>query len=432
MMKTLFLFLSLFIGLLANAAAPPPPILRNVVTTNNITGGYGVAGQVLNSAGPGGIPFWGPGGGTGGNFIANTNGMGWDTTFIPHLDPSISLWVLANFTGVDETVGLPTNYVRFDADVQIIGDDHLTAEEAWDFRTWGNPSGTGKSTNTIPRLRDFDTNVFGNGAYLNNQKFTIKSGITLTNLNLPNITNGAAYYWPSNGNVMVNMQGGRDQSLQLNGDTVIQGSNALAGMVCNVTLWILNVGATNINVYVTNAGHVFAPNPITIPQGQLAPFTFRTDGTATTNISVISSRENPSASGTFGAMEMNATNLAMAFGAQYTNVTVYTRFQTNGFTVNTNTGYMTNRYAGYYRCNISISFDGLNSGTYEGCMLTNDVDSEIISWKGQFDTPARYRSQSAVGVIYLPAGTGCAFAIKQTDGQGTVSTHRAAFVIGTP
>lgn len=136
--------------------------------------------------------------------------------------------------------------------------------------------------------------------------------------------------------------------------------------------------------------------------------------------------------GLYGAMMFNNTNYGQAFGTTaYTNIVGFNIWNTNQFTVNTNTGYLTNKFAGYYRCMINLSMIGVNSGIYEGCMRTNDVDPETIAFKHQHDNPARLRSASGCGVIYLPAGTGCSFSMK-CDVAGTIQIHRGSITIGTP
>lgn len=134
----------------------------------------------------------------------------------------------------------------------------------------------------------------------------------------------------------------------------------------------------------------------------------------------------------YGAMMFNTTNYGQVFGATaYTNITGFNVWNTNQFVVNTNTGYMTNLIAGYYKCIINVSMVGANAGIYEGCMLTNDVDPDLVAFQHQHDNPARWRSATGGGIIYLPANTGCSFALK-SDVPGAIQIKRGSLVIGTP
>lgn len=153
--------------------------------------------------------------------------------------------------------------------------------------------------------------------------------------------------------------------------------------------------------------------------------------TATNGAYVGTQMLTPQPLGLYGSMMFNTTNYGQAFGATYTNIKGMNIWVTNQFTVNTNTGYITNLIAGYYRCGINVSMLGQNGASYEGCMLTNDVDPETIGFYHTHDNPARYRSASGMGIIYLPANTGCSFALK-ADTAGTIQIRRGSITIGTP
>ena len=134
----------------------------------------------------------------------------------------------------------------------------------------------------------------------------------------------------------------------------------------------------------------------------------------------------------FGTLRMSATNtLSMAGGASYTNVNNWGNALTNAFGANTTAGYLTNTLAGYYRIDGVISFIGAASELYEVCVLTNLVDSEMVSSKKQFSTgTARYDAVPVHGRMYLPANTAVSLAVKSSGDTTSLTIHRACLDIG--
>lgn len=139
--------------------------------------------------------------------------------------------------------------------------------------------------------------------------------------------------------------------------------------------------------------------------------------------------------GCFGSLMMTGTNILTCAGATdvYTNIGGYNVIATNRFIGETNTGTLTNQVAGFYRVTINLSFMGQNSKTYESDLFTNGVACDAVSWKATFDNPARIRTHTAAGIVYLPANCQITQAIQCNDGTGgTIAIHRASLVLGTP
>lgn len=142
--------------------------------------------------------------------------------------------------------------------------------------------------------------------------------------------------------------------------------------------------------------------------------------------------------GAYGSLMMNATNIVVCAGAAgvYTNIsgTNFTTMVTNGFYGATAgvSAALTNLVAGWYRVQIAASYMGANAGSYESEVFTNQVACDLISFKDTFDTPARLRNGSSVGIIYLPAGTRVSFKIQDGGSGSSIAVHRASLTVGTP
>jgi hypothetical protein len=171
-------------------------------------------------------------------------------------------------------------------------------------------------------------------------------------------------------------------------------------------------------------------NALTFSDVNNTPLVTLTNAAGAGLIRVASQMESAQPIACYGALMMNTTNI-LATGGAYTNVQNYNVAATNQFTRSLTTGYLTNQIAGYYRVTVNMSFLGAASETYELCHMTNGVDSELISTKGSFDNPPRLRSQTAAGIIYLPANTASSMSVKNTT-AGNIAIHRASLVIGTP
>jgi hypothetical protein len=129
---------------------------------------------------------------------------------------------------------------------------------------------------------------------------------------------------------------------------------------------------------------------------------------------------------------MTTTNtLSLPVDVTYYNVTNWTGAITNGFGAAVATGYLTNTLAGYYRLSATISFIGTANELYEVCILTNNVDSEMVSSKKQFaSSNPRYDAVPVMGRLYLPANTAISLAIKNTADNTPLTIHRACLDVG--
>ena len=133
----------------------------------------------------------------------------------------------------------------------------------------------------------------------------------------------------------------------------------------------------------------------------------------------------------FGTLRMTKTNLVTTpVGGTYYNVTNWSGYIANGFTANTTLGFVTNSVAGYYRIIADLSFIGANAELYEVCVLTNMVDSELISSKKQFSTPGRYDCVPVSGRMYLYANTAISLAVKSAADTTQITVHRASLDVG--
>jgi hypothetical protein len=159
-------------------------------------------------------------------------------------------------------------------------------------------------------------------------------------------------------------------------------------------------------------------------------FTTGTNWYVNVQANVVPAMSNPV--GLFGTLRMTTTNaLALPVDATYYNITNWNNAITNGFKAALATGYLTNTVAGYYSIHASISFIGAAGELYEVCVLTNNVDSEMVSSKKQFASPAsRYDAVPVIGRMYLSANTGISLAIKNSTDNTTLTVHRACLDIG--
>jgi hypothetical protein len=94
-------------------------------------------------------------------------------------------------------------------------------------------------------------------------------------------------------------------------------------------------------------------------------------------------------------------------------------------------GELTNTVAGYYSMRATISCIGGAAELYEFCVLTNGVDSEMVSSKKQFSTGTpRYDAVPVIGRMYLPASTRISLAVKDESGTAALTVHRACLDVG--
>ena len=181
-------------------------------------------------------------------------------------------------------------------------------------------------------------------------------------------------------------------------------------------------GAASTNIFnVTSNGNATLSGSLTATNGVYAGVQAN---------AVAAAMNNPL--GFFGTLRMTTTNaLALPVDATYYNVTNWNNAITNQFGAALSTGYLTNTVAGYYRLSATISFIGAASELYEVCVLTNGVDSEMISSKKQFSTGTpRYDAVPVTGRMYLPANTAISLAVKNTADNTDLTIHRACLDVG--
>jgi hypothetical protein len=141
--------------------------------------------------------------------------------------------------------------------------------------------------------------------------------------------------------------------------------------------------------------------------------------------------------GEFGFMNRyNQTNTPTLILTTYTNLLAtsgYERTFTNGFQTALATGYLTNTIAGFYRAALDVTALGAANQHLELCVLTNNVDSDLVGAQDQFsNTQVRKKSIGASGIVYLPALTGVSIGIKSTNDTTAVLIFKANLTIGTP
>lgn len=142
--------------------------------------------------------------------------------------------------------------------------------------------------------------------------------------------------------------------------------------------------------------------------------------------------------GCFGALMNNTSNTVVCAGGAgvYTNIcgTGFTTITTNGFIGGTQaiSAGLTNLTAGYYRVFINASYLGGNSTTYEFDVVTNGTACTLLEVKNTTDNPARFRTSSAGGIIYLPSNCGVQMMVQDGGGGSTINVFRSSITIGTP
>lgn len=134
--------------------------------------------------------------------------------------------------------------------------------------------------------------------------------------------------------------------------------------------------------------------------------------------------------GLFGCMTMDITNSYVANGV-YSTVTNFSHVRTNGFISNPATGYLTNTVAGYYKISYYIAAVPGNGDMLEGEININGVGREEISMFGSYDNPARIRTISSSGIMFLPANSYTCFQLKNTSASA-ISVWRGGITISTP
>lgn len=140
--------------------------------------------------------------------------------------------------------------------------------------------------------------------------------------------------------------------------------------------------------------------------------------------------------GLFGSMMLsNVTNtITVGSSGVYRTLTNYQVLRTNGFIAvpGWNGGYLTNTIAGYYKIFYYVSMLPGNSDMIETEVFVNGIAREEISGFGQFDTPARVRTISGGGILYLPAMSYVSLNFNNRSSANNIAVWRAGFTIGTP
>lgn len=138
--------------------------------------------------------------------------------------------------------------------------------------------------------------------------------------------------------------------------------------------------------------------------------------------------------GLFGSMMLSLATNTVTIGASgtYYTLTNYSVARTNGFGANLATGFLTNTVAGYYRVTVYASMIGGGSDTLEGETFLNETGREEISLFGSYDNPARVRTMSSTGILYIPANTGISFRLNNRSDTDNITVWRAAITVGTP
>lgn len=137
--------------------------------------------------------------------------------------------------------------------------------------------------------------------------------------------------------------------------------------------------------------------------------------------------------GYFASMMLTNTNtVTIGAGSTYYVLTNFTTLRTNGFvTIGTN-GFITNVTAGFYRITCNVSMVGGGSDTLEGALFLDETRKPEITVFGTYDNPARIRTMSASGILYMPAATGLSFRLNNNSGANNITVWRAGVTIGTP
>ena len=134
----------------------------------------------------------------------------------------------------------------------------------------------------------------------------------------------------------------------------------------------------------------------------------------------------------FGFMSMYTTNVVSGGAGVYAVVTNFTTARSNLMGCSLKGGVITNTIAGFYKVDINLSGVAVdNSATVEGDLLLNGVERDDVSFITVFDNPARVRTMSATGILYMTNNTPITFQVK-SSGAGGITLWRAQVVISSP
>lgn len=148
----------------------------------------------------------------------------------------------------------------------------------------------------------------------------------------------------------------------------------------------------------------------------------------------LSGATDPQPIGLFGSMMLSGTTNTVTVGSAgtYYALTNYGTVRTNGFGANKATGFLTNTVAGYYRVTVYVSMISGASDTLEAETFLNETGREEISLFGSYDAPARIRTMSSTGVLYIPANTGISLRLNNRTDNDNITVWRAGLTVGTP
>lgn len=142
----------------------------------------------------------------------------------------------------------------------------------------------------------------------------------------------------------------------------------------------------------------------------------------------------PQPIGLFGCIHIENTTNVITIGSAgvYYRLTNFTTVATNGFAAARTNGFMTNLVAGFYRVTMYASVISGASDTLEGEFFTGETGQEEVSFFGSFDAPARVRTMSSTGIVYLPANTPLSMRLNNRTDNDNITVWRAALTVGTP
>lgn len=217
------------------------------------------------------------------------------------------------------------------------------------------------------------------------------------------------------------------------GSSTVTGTGDTAPMLRTFITGWSNVTVPEIWV-TANATNAPTPANLRVPNGILyGSNTYATAAVVSNTLSVAGNQI-----GAFGALMNNTSNTVVCAGGAgvYTNIcgTGFTTITTNGFIGGTQaiSAGLTNLNAGYYRVFINASYLGANATTYEFDVVTNGAACTLLEVKNTTDSPARFRTSSAGGIIYLPANCGVQMMVQDGGGGSTINVFRSSITIGTP
>lgn len=138
--------------------------------------------------------------------------------------------------------------------------------------------------------------------------------------------------------------------------------------------------------------------------------------------------------GFFGSMMMTGVTNTVTVSAQntYYVVTNFQTLRTNQFIADGKTGFLTNLVAGYYRIMYYLAMTTGTSDLMESELQVNGVGREEVSSFSMEDNPARIKTITVNGVLYLPANSYVCVTVNNRTAAANINIWRGGFTIGTP